>query len=343
MLLNPLLYVTLIELFGEVKVVKPGDKGVPPSEYRNPVNGRVFYRWLDGADKGEEYRVNCPFCKDTHFHLYINHRYGEEGDWGGRYKLAQCFKGCLDKPSNRDKLWNLVSLGFRKGVSKETLKKLQSAQINVSKEVDTSLPKNFVSLNTLPPTHKAVAYLLSRGFDWETFRQFNVGYCAVSTNFMASDRIIIPWRFHGDLVGWQSRMVGDNGRGAKYYNLSGVSKSSYLYNFDTAVKQPFLVITEGVTDVWRVGSPAVCIFGKCLSNGQKELICENFAAKPVLVMLDRDAADENRKTCEELRKCYSGCVEIVEYPDTYKDPGTTPVQVIRESIEATLGKINGSI
>jgi DNA primase len=71
-----------------------------------------------------------------------------------------------------------------------------------------------------------------------------------------------------------------------------------LYNFDNAVQQPFVVICEGVTDVWRIGLEAVALFGKTLSPTQAQLICAHW--KTVIILLDGDALDAAREIAARL-------------------------------------------
>ena len=75
--LCPDLYFRLKRQFGKVLVtnrgmglvIRPAGLGSKPSIVSN----------------GEYYRVNCPFCNDTRFRLYINHR------WFEHKHMANCF------------------------------------------------------------------------------------------------------------------------------------------------------------------------------------------------------------------------------------------------------------
>jgi len=58
---------------------------------------------------------------------------------------------------------------------------------------------------------------------------------------------------------------------------------SCLYNIDTVDK--YAIITEGPTDVWRIGNGAVCLFGKQISNDQVKLLIEK-NPKKIIIMLD---------------------------------------------------------
>jgi DNA primase len=70
--------------------------------------------------------------------------------------------------------------------------------------------------------------------------------------------------------------------------MPGLPKGQLLYNLDRASRQPFIVLVEGVTDVWRLGSMAVSGFGKDLSDQQVCLLREasQAGARHVVILLD---------------------------------------------------------
>ncbi len=69
--------------------------------------------------------------------------------------------------------------------------------------------------------------------------------------------------------------------------MTGLRKGSILYNFDRARHMPYIVLVEGVTDVWRLGDVGVAAFGKDISAEQISLLMEaSGGQKPVVVLLD---------------------------------------------------------
>lgn len=333
MLLNPLLYGRMLDLFGEVRIVKPGEEGVPPRIIRDPFTNRDFARWSSGDDRGEEYNTCCPFCGDSGFHLYVNHAYGTRDPCGGTIRAAKCFHNCLDREENRHKLWLLLSGVGR--VSESARKKMSSMQVQRFVQHEIAVPESR-PIAALPEDHKAVQYLRSRGFSPEALKAFDLGYGDPSDeNFMIRDRLIIPIRFGGEFVGWQSRKIEDQAFGKKYYISPGLRKGNILYNYDVARHQPFVVITEGVFDVWRIGSPAVCVFGKSISEKQLRLISETW--KVIRLFFDSDLTQMERdKSLERLRRTCSGDVQGVVLPSPYKDPGETPPEVLRDLLRRTM-------
>lgn len=97
--LNPVLYQRLVELFGSVKVANAGQSATPFSG-------------------GEQYRVCCPYCNDKRHRLYISHLYATSEHRG----LAYCHNEthCLDRPDNRDDLYERIVSGALFAVSKPT-------------------------------------------------------------------------------------------------------------------------------------------------------------------------------------------------------------------------------
>jgi Toprim-like/DNA primase catalytic core, N-terminal domain len=85
-----------------------------------------------------------------------------------------------------------------------------------------------------------------RGIPMENLRRFDIGYGDIEiTPTFHSERIIIPHYWKGELVGWQSRRIANDGS-AKYLNTEGFPKDRTIYNYDPS--QPAMV-AEGVMSV----------------------------------------------------------------------------------------------
>jgi DNA primase len=194
-----------------------------------------------------------------------------------------------------------------------------------------------IPLEVLPEDHIAVQYLKDRGFTREYLANYHLGYCADQNDWMAYDRLIIPIISRGKCVGWQARAIRDSDKGPKYYTSPNVTLGNYLYNFDVARQCPYVVLTEGVADSWRVGPAGVCLFGKSLSAGQQKLLLNNWIGKPICVMLDRDAEKESKKITEKLLSKHRGPVIFVPVPEGYKDPGDVPHEDLTQHIRSYLG------
>lgn len=341
MLLNPVLYATMLQQFGPVKIVKPGYRGEDPIVMVNPATHAKQIVWRKGADKGEEYQCCCPFCNDYGFHLYVNHRYGLDKYTGRRIKLAQCFKGCLEDPANREKLYSILVYGRSACLNRDTIERLRAmTSPQEYTPVAVSLPKSVIPLSSLPNDHPAVVHVLSRGYERDVFDTYDLLYCDSQDDYMTRNRLIIPVRMEGKLVMWQARKLDDAAYGPKYYTSPGVHKGNILYNFDIAAQQPFVVVTEGPTDAWRIGYPGVCLFGKVLSEGQRELLLRTWQGKPILIMLDNDAKDASQRIVQELSSVHDGGVAMVEFPEVFKDPGSVPPDIVVRAVTKALWSIS---
>ena len=182
-------------------------------------------------------------------------------------------------------------------------------------------------LTELPVDHPANDYLASRGFDPRVLgAMYELSYCekAEGKIQLASNRIIIPTRMRGKLAGWQARFIGERDWKTcpvpKYADMPGMKKRMMLYNFDVAIQQPFLVVVEGVFDAWAVGPEAVALLGKNISFAQKRTIQQDFADRPIVLMLDGDAQDDIQGIYEELKTTMKKGVVRVSLP-TDQDPG----------------------
>ena len=300
--LNPALYAMLEHKFGTVRIHSAGCKAQfekRPDPF-NPGQTRKEY-----YSHGEYDAICCPFCKESGSRLWVNHLYGEEFREHTMRRsnthLAICYRNnCLKQPGLSRQFEDLVF-----GPNKRALPKMPIRMA----DPETSLvmiepPGEIVPLTDLPAEHPAMAYLYSREFDpAELTDNFNVGVCVAPDKDkfkLVKNRIYIPVTFNGRLAGWQARSVGDDSYGPKYYNSPGMQKSRTLYNYDTASKQPLVVVVEGVPSVWRIGAPAVCLFGKSMSHWQRTTIATTWAGKPVFFLLDSDAHIELDRGVIEL-------------------------------------------
>jgi DNA primase len=128
-------------------------------------------------------------------------------------------------------------------------------------------------------------------------------------------RIIIPVYLEGKLIGWQARYLGEQPNLGKppskdipkYIFSSGFPRSRALYNFDNAKQQPFVVVVEGATKVWRFGPEAVATFGKCVTSQQIALLAARWTK--IVVMLDPNAEQESAELVASL-KPYRQVVEV---------------------------------
>lgn len=267
--LNPMLYSALRNRFGRVELSNPG-MAARPEPYTSTTTGRMNFLWKGG----EYYKVNCPFCHDTKFRLWVSYLWGHyDADYRTNHRdLAICYnESCLDAPGTRDQLFfQLFGLMGAQQVAQATILPGRTRPAG-----PIGSPGRVAVLSDLPPNHPACAYMASRGYDPASLgRLYGVGYCEEpSLDYPAMwNRLVIPICQDGQFVGFQGRVIGDEPNRPRYYNPPNSYKTNWLYNRDQAKRYSVLVITEGATKVWRVGPMAVATFGKTISGQQPTLI-----------------------------------------------------------------------
>lgn len=342
MVLNPALYSALKAKFGEVKISNQGEKG--QKQYFTTFDGKKRVRFFSG----EHYRVNCPLCGDKRFRLHIHYAFGTYDPVINQKILfcAHCFN-CGAKPGD-GKL--LKFLNFSLHTFHPLASKVSQSRLNkpVLEPEVAKLPGIFLPLVEFSSKHPVIEYVKSRNFDpKELWNEFGVGVC-LSKNPLVSRRLLIPifWMLDNklSLVGWQARAVpGFSDRlEPKYYTMEGFKKSIILFNFFKALKNKYLVITEGVFDAMRIGSAGVALFGKTISQAQINLLYKYAKNIDWVIMLDKEAQTEafNIKKCLErtsFSRSRNNNIVIVE--PTKDDPGESDRQELIEKIEFILGSI----
>lgn len=326
--ISPVLYQYLRQRFGQVKVASPG-YGMVANRAQQP----------DGSSRmqiissGEYYRVCCPFCGDSRFRLWINHRYGQLNEEGRRDTwLAYCYnEDCLSEYHRRKELEEVVFGFMNRQERKQLVLPISQADHKVQELKPHQMPGYCRPINDLPVTHSARAYVEgTRGFpaDW-LYDQYRVSLCEVASpdyRRMAG-RLIIPIYKDHICVGWQARIPYDLEKSAmkasgevKYYTCPTMPKSQVLYNYDVARHYPFIVVAEGVTDVWAIGPYGVATLGSSLSWHQKSMLMYENRGKPIVFMWDADAWDDKEGEVADFRRGRTNPVVNVVLPDE-TDPG----------------------
>jgi hypothetical protein len=142
-------------------------------------------------------------------------------------------------------------------------------------------------------------YILSRGFD-------------IRGDWMWSpelpDRLIIPFRFEGRIVGYTGRKITDGK--PKYLSEQ---TPGYVFNLDAQnTDRPIVLVAEGPLDALSIGG--VAILGADIMDKQAMLI--NRLGKRVIVVPDRDA--DGARTVERAIEL-GWSVSMPEWADGVKD------------------------
>ena len=283
--LNPILYTRLVKAFGEVRVL---NRGIEMDSV--VVDGRK--KKIHG---GEEYMVCCPRCSDTRFRLQVNHLHGLlDPGTGASYAVTFGLVHCFNEDCN----WGDFDIYVNTHGKFDKLLATKAEPSTLSLR-DPVLPGNTVALSELPATHPALVYLEhERGFNVkELEHRWNVRYCTSSGRFpLVVNRLVIPIMFGGKFKGWQARFVGNPQSKAvpKYLTMPGFHKTLALFNFDETKDYDHIILCEGVFDVFRIGTPAICSFGHRLSFSQIKFLTAS-KAKYLFIAYDNDVKEATRK------------------------------------------------
>lgn len=182
-------------------------------------------------------------------------------------------------------------------------------------------------------------YFESRGFYSDTLKHFGVEDCLDKRSVM-KDRSIIPVHYKKDKVGFIARAT-KSWQSPKYLFSDGFKKANYLYNYDKALVRSLetacLFLVEGQGDVWRMYEAGVenCVglFGKDISNKQKELLLKSGATKLVILTDNDQAGRESKiKIQRDLFRSFN-----LKFPRfTGKDIGDMSVESIQKNILSNL-------
>lgn len=120
----------------------------------------------------------------------------------------------------------------------------------------------------------------------ENLRRFDIGYGDIEiTPTFHSERIIIPHYWKGELVGWLSRRIANDGS-AKYLNTEGFPKSQTIYNYDP--KAPTMVAEGPLSVLAHPDGPHMeSTFSAEVTKNQVRLLAEH---PRVILFFDNDTA-----------------------------------------------------
>ena len=230
----------------------------------------------------------CPFCNDSSYHCGIN-----------LSSLAfHCWvcheKGHIHKLLKEIGLKNIQNIEF------------ENEQQPIIKTSDMVKWPEFMQ-DEMPVPHRK--YLSSRGFDPD----FLIKKYKLKSVYNIGDykfRIIVPVIVNKITVSWVAANVLRQFKHIIPYldcppEKAIVQPKHALYNYDSI--NDWVIIVEGITDVWNCGDGFVASFTKGMTSEQIELLLKK-NPKKVFIMFDSDANIQAQQLANNL----SGLFHYVE-------------------------------
>ena len=291
-MLNPTLYKALEKLFPRIEIA---NEGVHSSIVVNPT-GDGSWTSNKESDGGEEYRVDCPFCKDHKGHLYISYlSYASPVIDGMPLRvcklLAHCFRrDCLSNPDNRMVLEQRIGAAMASiGPVTPLVDMTASQQCPEDPHFKVSDELTLDGLRTWVPDWQplegdidrgVLEYLESRRITKADIEWLQIGWGPIksptSGNYLNDGLpwVLFPIMKNHKLAGVQARCpdcyLKDDG--IKYYFHPACRKKTVVFNLDYAREIGTGVLCEGVFDVASIGRPGVCTFGHTPSIAQCRML-----------------------------------------------------------------------
>ena len=172
----------------------------------------------------------------------------------------------------------------------------------------------------LPLDRLCVRYLEQRGFDARKLEsEWGLRSAPITSPYCY--RVIAPIYLDGVLISYQGRDI--TGKSKMKYKACLREHEAYphqhsLYGIDKAKGKTGLIL-EGITDVWRIGPPAVGTFGIDWTIPQAGLFASKFDSYFILYDNDPQAVEQAYALARRLNH-YGLTGEIITLDD-YQDPG----------------------
>jgi hypothetical protein len=287
-----------------------------------------------GDHWGEIYKVDCPYCNDVYHRLYISHMWGLYDEVTESKNLWLCYcqnENCVRGYEQQEALYAMVHDESAGGWEDKV--KPGSVVHHAYNGGVVEWPGTVWPLDRMPQDMPVCNYWRDvRGFDpiWLA-RHWGVGHIIdtkVSYGHVLN-HTFIPVYQGGKLVGWQARwpdyelaLPDDK---PKYISATNMPRASLLYNFEAALRSPWVAVVEGPPDVWRFGPEAVATFGKGVSSSQAAMLTRHW--ERILIMLDPDATKESYELVAAIKRTRPNSV-VVELPEGI-DPSDLPTSTVR--------------
>jgi len=286
--------------------------------------------WTEGKNVSvDSVNIQCPFCSDHSNHCGIFQDTLVFHCW--RCNTKGPFERLLAKLTSftEDECKDIIDnfdVTFKESTVEQIIEILNKEKnVEKSQKTKVELPKFFERVTYDIDFPLLFKYLERREIDLDTVVKMKCGVC-LAGQYM--NRLIIPIYQGEDLVAFQAADL--TGRAQVKYRTGpkGVQINNYLYNYDSIEGR--MIITEGVLDVWRVGSCAVATFGTHLTEKQKKLILDK-KLNHLIFLWDGDAYWKARRAADFF-KPFVEKVDVIMLPKG-EDPDSAGTERVWKLIE----------
>ena len=243
---------------------------------------------------------NCPWCSDKRGRGWVSLERQTAGCWNDGCPASPRFKyGALE--------WVQLMEGF--DTIGETrafmLDRYPGGYFGTRKKQHEpgkiELPE-CVPLSKGPTTLHATKFIRKTwGLTLKTANRWGLRLCLENGLFF--QRLLIPIKFGGELVGYLGRRI--NNVGWKYRASTGAPLADILYGIDNVKPGKTVIVLEGTTDVMRwmqdYATTAVALFGQEVTNEKIALLLSR-DPKRVIVALDNDATQKGLAIADTIAK-----------------------------------------
>ena len=273
--------------------------------------------WTEGNNVSPGWvNICCPFCDDESNHLGVKLSDLRVRCWRcGKHYLTSLISEIAQCNMNEAKVFQKILLADRT-VLPPILEKQKEASSANRKAV--LLPTE--STSHFPKMH--IEYLEGRGFNpRQIIRRYKLRACYTVGRYKF--RIIIPIYVHNRLVSFTSRDV-TNEQEIPYKNASAgeviLTAKRTVYNYDNIQKGGNAILVEGPIDVWKLGKPAISIFGVEHTEDQILYLMKK-KIDTLFILFDNDEA--GRKAARRLGRTMASIINNVEliFLKDKNDPG----------------------
>jgi len=233
---------------------------------------------------------DCPMCSDKRkragviqnnskvsyhcFNCNFTTGWSPSPRLGGKYR-----KLCETLGASTKEIHEVVLSLMKHGDELDIDENVDSYVYSASNFDVVSLPDSVKLVETLDDDHKVKQYAIERGLLGNYPLLF-------IDNKLYSSRLVVPFMYNNQLVGWTGRHVNPPDKATPKYLLN--MQSGYVFNLDQFVQsnRDFVIVTEGVFDAILVDG--ISVLGNGVTSEQAHLIDK--LNKRVILCPDRDSA-----------------------------------------------------